>query len=434
MRAWAMRRAAPRAMPRVVPRRCNTLLAGVALVGAVALVGGPAYGQAAGVGNAGDASAATGGNASTGNASTNAAAADSTATTPPGSSSEPLLGGLLGLVLNVGGSNTANTSSGTSTVSSGPANSSGNNSDTSVDQASAGGGGRPVPVGPAVIGPGVVGPGVIGTVFSPFIGPSQSAGVSNEGTAAGSTGGNTSTGNGSTNVAGTTQTVTGGLIAAGINVLGGNASNVSNGSSAIGTGPANAAGNTSTSAINQERLGAGFGVGGGALCDGLFRFDGQRVDVTNAGTAQASTGDNTSVGNQSTNVATADSNVAGGLIGLNVNLLGQNASNSSDGQSAIDTGAANAAGNRSTTGVTQQCLQPVAFPGPPVITPAVVRGVPVPGAVVPQAQLARTGTDPFVLGLVAFSLLFGGLLFMVWERVEALPAGSRRSSWRSRLR
>jgi hypothetical protein len=63
-----------------------------------------------------------------------------------------------------------------------------------------------------------------------------------------------------------------------------------------------------------------------------------------------------------------------------------------------------------------------------VITPVVVRQgpIPVPGAVT-QGQLARTGVDPFVMGLIAFSLLFGGLLFIVWERVEAMPAGPRRS-------
>ncbi len=32
--------------------------------------------------------------------------------------------------------------------------------------------------------------------------------------------------------------------------------------------------------------------------------------------------------------------------------------------------------------------------------------------------------DPFVLGLIAFALLFGGLMFLVWERVEAMPVQS----------
>jgi hypothetical protein len=43
-------------------------------------------------------------------------------------------------------------------------------------------------------------------------------------------------------------------------------------------------------------------------------------------------------------------------------------------------------------------------------------------------QLARTGVDPFVLGLIAFTLLFGGLMFLVWERVEAMPVQSPPSS------
>jgi hypothetical protein len=40
---------------------------------------------------------------------------------------------------------------------------------------------------------------------------------------------------------------------------------------------------------------------------------------------------------------------------------------------------------------------------------------------VQQTQLARTGRDPFATGLVAFALLFGGLMFLVWEWVESYP-------------
>ncbi|MFP5318434.1 MAG: hypothetical protein ACLGI2_09070 [Acidimicrobiia bacterium] len=379
--------------------------------------------------NGGGAAASTGGNSSTGNNSTNVASNTNTASTPTESPS--LVGGLLGLVGNVAGGNTANASTGTSAVNTGPAQASGNNSNTAVNQTSTETGGGPVVHhGPSP---------VVGAVFgSPVLAPvsSQGATVSNSGDAAASTGGNAGVGNNSSNVATTQQTVSGGLIAIGLNVLGGNATNTSSGTSAINTGPASAAGNTSTTGVNQTSVDGGgfgpgtrFGIGGGAACDGFFGFGGQRVNVSNAGTAEAATGNNTSVGNQSTNVASNTMNVSGGLIGLGLNLLGGNATNTSDGASAITTGAAAASGNTSSTSVNQQCVElqpvraggPVFHHGPPSITPHVVKlGHPV--HAVKHQQLARTGVDPFVLGLIAFSLLFGGLLFMVWERVEAYPA------------
>jgi hypothetical protein len=146
-----------------------------------------------------------------------------------------------------------------------------------------------------------------------------------------------------------------------------------------------------------------------------------------------------------------ESNTTGGLINLDAGgLLGTTASNTSDGTSNITTGAATAAGNQAANAVNQQCLQPVAGgPGPgfrhspPIITPGfrpdvVVRPPAVLGQTQSQGQsqtqtqsqsqiqpqtLARTGNekDPFVMGLVAFALLFGGLMFLVWERVEAYP-------------
>ena len=406
-------------------RAAFTMLASAAIMGSVAIVGIPAYGQqSAGVTNAGDASASTGGNSSTGNGSTNVASNAASADVPAADPSSPtLVGGLLGLVANLAGGNSANASTGTSAVSTGPAQASGNNSNTAVTQSEADAGGRG---GPVFIG----GP-IVGTVFGPLAAvPAQSAGVSNVGDATASSGGNSGTGNGSSNVASNAQTVNGGLIAIGLN-LGGSASNTSSGTSTIQTGAASAAGNTATTGVTQQDVGGfgpgtRFGIGGGAACDGFFGFGGQRVNVTNAGSADASTGGNTSVGNASTNVATNTQEVNGGLIGIGLNLLANNATNASDGASAITTGAASASGNQSTTSVNQQCveLQPVhaAFHGPPSITPHVVRlGVPV--VPVAQQQLARTGVDPFVLGLIAFSLLFGGLLFMVWERVESYPTG-----------
>jgi hypothetical protein len=373
-----------------------SLLAAAAVTGSLAIAGAPAYGQSAGVGNSGQASANSGGNGSVGNNSLNDASTDSFAETPTDSS---LVGGLLGLVLNVG--NTSNQSSGSSTIETGGAAASGNNSDTSVAQA---GGGATV----------------VGTPFGPVVVGGQSAGVSNSGSAQANTGGNESVGNNSENIARNTQTVSGGLLAAGINI--GNVSNQSDGSSDIATGDALASGNEATTAIEQASIGAGFKAGGGFACDGLFRFGGQHVEVRNAGSASANTGNNAGVGNQSTNVASNNQTVSGGLIGLGVNLLG-NTTNDSDGTSSIGTGTAEASGNRSTTQVIQEeCVVPAQGFHPPVITPHVVK-VKAHVGMGGGGELAKTGVDPFVMGLVAFILLFGGLLFLVWERVEAMPPG-----------
>lgn len=393
MRARANRRAA------------SGLLAGVAFAGVLGIVGAPAYGQSAGVGNSGQATAGSGNNSGVGNSSTNIGSNDTTQTTP----SDTLVGGLLGLVLNLGNTST-NTSNGTSGITSGPATASGNVSDTGVAQTSAG-------------------TAPISTVFGPVL-PAQSAGVSNSGGATANTGGNQSVGNDSVNTASNSQTVTGGLLAVGINIS--TASNTSNGTSTINTGPATASGNEAVTTVDQARIasdgiGKRFGVGGGAVCDGSFRFGGQRVEVENSGTASAQTGNNASVGNQSTNVASNTQTLSGGLLNIPLDLsLTGGATNLSDGTSGITTGAATASGNRSTTEVDQVCLQPVSVgvPTHQVASP-LSRGVPVGQVHRPvnvTQQLAKTGVDPFVIVVIGFSLLFGGLLFMVWERVETLPA------------
>ncbi|MFN2502666.1 MAG: hypothetical protein ABR540_00230 [Acidimicrobiales bacterium] len=379
-------------------RIATALLLAAGVTGSAGVLGIPAYGQSAGVGNSGGASASTGGNASVGNSSDNTA----TNTDTLDQTSEPLLGGLLGLVLNVGNSST-NESSGTSTVSTGGAAATGNTSDTAVAQTGDGGG--------------------VTSVFGHFA-PAQSAGVSNSGEATASTGGNRSVGNDSTNVATNTQTVTGGLLAIGINL--GNASNVSSGSSSITTGPAAASGNEAVTTVHQVSVGEGFGVGGGAVCDGFFRFGGQHVEVDNSGVADAATGNNQSVGNQSINTATNNQLISGGLVNLPIDLgLTAAATNSSDGTSAIVTGPATATGNRSTTAVSQQdCvdIEPVSLATPTDVPHPHHKLVKVIGKPVVTHQLATTGVDPFVLGVIAFSLLFGGLLFLVWERVESLPS------------
>lgn len=428
MRAWARRRAA------------LGMLVSAGVAGSMAMVGVPAYGQqaqSAGVSNSGTGAASTGGNSSAGNSSTNAAVNTFNQTSPP-TTSVPVLGSVLGLVLNLSGAS-GNASDGTSTISTGAATASGNTADSSVGQtrASSPGGGNSGPI-------------VLGSIFNPFINPffvpppDQSATVSNSGAATASTGGNSGVGNNSSNVASNNQTVNAGLIAIGLQ-LGNTASNTSNGTSNITTGAANASGNQSTTAVDQTRIAGGggggpfgpsgfFGIGSGVQCDGFFRFEGQRANVGNTGTARADTGSNASVGNQSQNVAANSNTVTGGLINLNLpGLLNNTASNTSGGTSNITTGAATASGNRSTTSVDQACVEPVRFSSPPPINPGVVHqfgvrpvggGFPpgvLPGVQVRPQQLARTGRDPFVTGLVAFSLLFGGLMFLVWERVESYP-------------
>lgn len=374
MGAWARRR-----------RAASGVLA-LATMGAMALVVAPAYGQSAGIGNSGDASARTGGNSSVGNASDNTAS---------GTTNQSVVGGLLGLVVNLSSSST-NASNGTSNITTGSAQASGNNSDTAVGQS--GGGGA-----------------VVGTVLGPVLVGGQSAGVSNSGGASADTGGNSSAGNASRNVATNTQTVSGGLINIGLS-LGQSATNVSNGTSNITTGPAQAAGNQATTEVSQFRAGGGF------ACDGFFGFGGERVEVANRGVASSSTGSNAGVGNQSRNVASNSSTVGGGLINVGVpGLLSNTAANVSDGQSNINTGPASAVGNRSTTEVVQECGAHADFVAPPVIVPGAQRFVPR----APTVELARTGVDPFILGLMAFSLLFGGFLFLVWSKLEALPRGGR---------
>lgn len=393
------------------------LLASASISGVLAFAGVPAYGQStAGVGNSGQGSASSGGNSSVGNNSNNAAANTTTSPAPEPS----LIGSVLGLALNLT-TGSANASNGTSSVNAGGAQASGNTSDTGVGQQSANS-------------------GAVGTVFSPFATQSQGAGVSNSGSAAASTGGNSGVGNNSTNLAANTQNVSAGLIAVGL-TLGTTASNTSNGTSTINTGPASAAGNTATNAVEQTSVGGGggirfgpgsrFSIGGGAACDGFFGLGGQRATVNNSGSASANTGDNASVGNQSSNAAVNQNTTPGGAITVNVpGLLGINSANASDGQSAITTGEATASGNRSTNAVDQTCIEQASFVSPPVIHPGFHHfdkfGRPgVRFVAGHQQQLARTGVDPFVLGLVAFALLFGGFLFMVWERVEAIPAGGR---------
>jgi hypothetical protein len=395
------------------------------------------------VGNTGGAVASSGGNSATGNSSTNSI--DSTATG----------GGLVGATVGLGAP--TNTSTGTATINSGPATAAGNQSQNGIGQTNTGGG------------------------TSPFgTGNNQSATVDNTGDAVANTGGNTAVGNNSENTIGATQSV--GLIDAVVGL--GAATNTSTGTANVTTGPANAVGNVASTAVNQARVtdtggggglgtggggfggggfgGGGFGGGGGVFhatpfqpgvfpgtvngfgssfdpCSGrFFPFapflndpSGQRATVTNDGLAAATTGNNTAVGNNSTNTQTINQTASGGLIGLNVNL--GSPTNNSSGTATINTGAANASGNQSSTTVNQFCGDAGGGSGDGPFVRNVITGGPIPvaavpivvGAAVPVAQagtLARTGFESGMI-VVAVALVLFGLAMLFTARRRLSPAG-----------
>jgi len=178
--------------------------------------------QAADVTNAGSASANSGGNVAVGNASQNTATVNDVS------------GGLLGVGVALGGP--TNNSTGTAAVNSGAANAVGNTSGTNVGQSSLQGG-----IGGAGVGAGPCGTGRFGSI--------QHVEVVNQGEAEANTGDNVAIGNASTNDASTTQTVSGGLLGAGVTI--GGPVNNSSGTAAISTGPATAVGNNSVTQVGQ---------------------------------------------------------------------------------------------------------------------------------------------------------------------------------------
>ena len=232
-------------------------------------------------------------------------------------------------------SDISNDSDGTAVIETGDANAVGNISDTEINQTAAGGN------------------------------VDQDAAVVNQGTAEANTGDNTAIGNNSVNVvenrqsavasdAGTTTT---GTIPGHNNASNtSSASNTSNGTAAIETGDADAVGNVSDTEVNQTADATGGFFGGGVDQDAA---------VANVGDANANTGGNTAIGNNSTNVASNDQTaVAVGDNGVvdpccpqpeGANAAGNTstAANTSDGTAAISTGDADAAGNISETAIGQ---------------------------------------------------------------------------------
>ena len=161
---------------------------------------------------------------------------------------------------------------------------------------------------------------------------------------------------------------------------------------------------------------------------------GQAATVNNNGNAVASTGNNTAIGNNSTNTQTINQTASGGLIGLNVNL--GSPTNNSTGTATINTGAANASGNESSTTVNQFCgqvpaggaggggsgVQPM-IRNPITGNPIVVSAIPTPVVVTPAVQtgtLARTGFESG-LALVATALVLAGMALLITARRRLSP-------------
>ena len=344
----------------------------------------PIGGQIAGVTNSGSASANSGGNTAIGNASTNTATATA-----------PAAGGLISVPISVGAP--TNTSSGEAAVATGPAAAVGNSADTTVGQSNAS-----------------------GNQVSGFLASQpQAATVTNAGSGSANSGGNVALGNASKNTATVAQNVSGGLVGVGV-TLGGPVNN-STGTAVVNSGAANAVGNDSSTNVGQSTGGAGAGSaaggkgGGGAGVGSAPCVSGrfgslQAVNVRNQGQAVATTGNNVAIGNTSTNNASSDQTVAGGLLGVGL-TIGAPVNNSS-GTAVINTGPATAVGNNSVTQVGQTVC-------PQVTTVTAGR----PGVIVPAARaqaarttLARTGLETSDLGMIAGALVGAGALLIASQR------------------
>jgi hypothetical protein len=355
-------------------------------------IGGPILNSSQGssVTNAGSASANSGGNTAIGNNSSNTATVSAPA------------GGVLDVPISLGAP--TNTSDGAAAVTTGPASAAGNSSDTSTGQSNASG----------------------SQVGSFLAAQQQGAGVVNSGSGSANSGGNTAIGNNSTNTATVTQDVSGGLLGVGV-TLGGPVNN-STGSATINSGAASAVGNNSSTDVGQasqqgggavrpgaQALGGigGAGVGAGPCGTGRF-VSAQNVNVRNQGEAEADTGNNTAIGNNSANDASTTltgQTVSGGLLGVGLTIGGP--VNNSSGTAVINTGPATAVGNTSSTEVAQ-------VQGCPQVTTLTAGR---PGVVVPAGRpqvrttaLARTGLDTGDLGMIAGALLGAGMLLIASQR------------------
>jgi hypothetical protein len=274
--------------------------------------------QSARVSNAGDALANTGNNTATGNLSLNLASTDQRATSARG----PPTGRLVLTNFAV----TTNWSRGSASITTGAATANGNDSETTITQASN------------------------SVMKSGLAFPDQRVLVQNEGDARALTGNNAANGNASLNAVDTAQRS--GVFGDTIRVRDVVASNFatttndSSGRASITTGEACANGNTSSTAVAQRA---------DAVIETGFTFIDQRANLTTDGDGTADTGRNLATGNNSLNVATTDQRAGlfatpddGAAVITARDLLAVNiadSTNRSDGSASVTTGAATACGN-----------------------------------------------------------------------------------------
>jgi hypothetical protein len=154
----------------------------------------------------------------------------------------------------------------------------------------------------------------------------QDSNVINVGGAFANSGGNTATGNTSTNIALTGQGAAGGLASNNATT-----SNTSTGTAGITTGAATASGSVASNDVDQA-------VYGPADPDGLT-IGVQDNDTVNIGVAVSNSGENTTVGNESENLAATGQGAVGGLASNSADTT-----NASGGVAAINAGAATANG------------------------------------------------------------------------------------------
>jgi hypothetical protein len=191
----------------------------------------------------------------------------------------------------------------------------------------------------------VAAPMAFGQIVIPIgnFGNSQSAGVTNSGSASANSGGNTAIGNASTNTHTQTAPASSGLLNVPVSL--GAPNNTSNGAAAVTTGPATAVGNDAGTSVGQSDA-------SGNQVNAFLNAQRQNAGVTNAGSGSANSGGNTAIGNGSQNTTTQE--VSGGLLGVGVTLGGP--VNNSVGSATINSGAANATGNDSSTQVGQSSV------------------------------------------------------------------------------
>jgi len=271
--------------------------------------------------NSGTATANTGGNTATGNDSDNTVTNDQDTTS----------GGSATVQSNTG--NASNSSNGSATIVTGNATATGNTSLTTVVQGDPGSG-------------------------LAFV--DQTAIVTNDGDATSSTGDNVAIGNDSVNFACNEQQINSLGCGPGAPIGSGNGqvlsnigdvSNTSDGTAGVTTGDATSTGSSSSTSVAQWATAT---VTGGL--GGIFDL-GQAARVTNTGDADADSGNNVAIGNDSDNLATNDQDAtsARGPPGTAQTVLSNigTTSNWSDGTASITTGSATATGVISSTTITQ---------------------------------------------------------------------------------